>query len=181
MMPFVVGERIGRVQIVHGRPDLNRVRVDEAIFDRIILANEADASSKGTWVCHAISRLDPVLQAECAEALEELVLRVHPLLSAATAGKRHGMVIRVESRKCGRSRSGISRGGSRRSAGTRRRFVTDGVRAVPAGGGGECRQFGALPTARRIRPERPHAAARRCAAETRDCARRTLDQGRRNQ
>ena len=46
MMPFIVRVGVGCVQTAAvRRPDLNRVRIDEPVFDRIILAYNPDTST----------------------------------------------------------------------------------------------------------------------------------------
>ncbi len=90
MMPFIVRVGVGCVQTAAvRRPDLNRVLIDEPVFDRIILAYNPDTST----LIGAIRRCYPVFQRERRAVLQKLVLRVNPF---ANGGRGPASPLAVE-------------------------------------------------------------------------------------
>src|SRR5215470_16907591 len=120
MMPFPVREIVGRVQGTSiGGPDLDGPWIDEPVFDGVVLADNANASSP----IHAVGvsgigayRIHPILQRECLLILQELVFGVHPFLSAAIGsgpGEGRREVICGEPCKRGRSWTRVALGTGR--------------------------------------------------------------------
>ena len=127
MMPFVVGERIGRVQIVHRRPDLNRVRVDEAILDGVVLTDDADSRAECGRVRNPVRRRDPVFQGKRPAVLEERILCIHPVTLTIERGRA---IVGVEADESRRARTWVCLGGTAASNITHEQTVAARAPAV---------------------------------------------------
>src|ERR1044071_1180517 len=136
-MPFVIWFAVSRIQrTTVGRPDLNRGRIDETVFNRVILPNQPDpvAPVDSIGICGVGAlRLAPVFQAKGVQSLQELVFGIHPFLSPTVCGrarKSSRVVIRGKPSKSGRPGTRIAGSISRTPAGARGCLITQIIGSI---------------------------------------------------
>src|SRR5947208_11895931 len=127
MMPFVIWKRVSRVQRAPAwSPDLNCGRIDEPVLDRVVLAH--DANAREPRIRAVPRRFDPVLECKRRAVLQELVLRVNPVLNSI---KRRRAIGCVESGEGWRSRARVALGCAGSSSFAGCQFVPDIIGAIP--------------------------------------------------